>query len=60
MAALYSVLLDLLARQHCHVVLSCITLPNGASVGLHESFGFKKVAHFPEVGRKFGRWLDVG
>jgi phosphinothricin acetyltransferase len=29
-------------------------------VGLHEHFGFEKVAHFEEVGRKFDRWLDVG
>jgi len=27
---------------------------------LHEKFGMKKVAHFSEVGHKFGQWLDVG
>jgi L-amino acid N-acyltransferase YncA len=29
-------------------------------VALHEKMGFTKVAHFKEVGYKFGRWLDVG
>ena len=27
---------------------------------LYEKFGFRKVAHFTEVGNKFGKWLDVG
>jgi phosphinothricin acetyltransferase len=30
-----------------------------ASIALLEALDFKRVAHFPEVGRKFGRWLDV-
>ena len=37
-----------------------IALPNEASVALHEKFGMRKVAHFIEVGFKFGRWVDVG
>jgi len=43
-----------------HTVMGVITLPNPASVKLHENFGLKKVAHFSEVGRKFDRWIDVG
>ena len=39
---------------------SGIALPNEASVALHEKFGMRKVAHFAEVGFKFGRWIDVG
>jgi len=58
--ALYSTLLETLNKLNCHVVLGCIALPNEASVGLHEYFGFKKVAHFSEVGRKFNQWIDVG
>jgi L-amino acid N-acyltransferase YncA len=27
---------------------------------MHERLGFKKVAHYEEVGRKFGQWIDVG
>jgi tryptophan synthase beta subunit len=26
---------------------------------LHRSFGFKEVAHFKQVGYKFGHWLDL-
>jgi len=58
--ALYSALIESLKTNGCHVVLGGIALPNDASVGLHESFGFKKVAHFEEVGFKIGRWVDVG
>jgi phosphinothricin acetyltransferase len=57
---LYQALIDQLKKMDIHVVLGGITLPNPVSVGLHEKLGFKKVAHFPEVGYKFGRWLDVG
>lgn len=42
-----------------HTILSGITAGNEASIKLHERFGFKKVAHFKEVGYKFGQWLDV-
>ena len=37
-----------------------LTLPNEASVNLHEKFSFKQVAHFKQVGYKFNKWLDVG
>lgn len=42
------------------IVIAGISLPNPGSVRLHESFGMKQVALFPEVGRKFDRWVDVG
>jgi len=57
---LYGALLDRLRERGLHVVIGGIALPNDASAGLHEALGFRKVAHFSEVGRKFGRWLDVG
>jgi L-amino acid N-acyltransferase YncA len=34
-------------------------LPNAASVALHESLGFERVATFRQVGFKLGRWVDV-
>jgi L-amino acid N-acyltransferase YncA len=37
-----------------------ITLPNDASVGLHEAVGFRRVGVFPAAGFKFGAWHDVG
>lgn len=42
-----------------HTVIGGVALPNDASVALHEKFGFTKCAHFSEVGKKFGRWIDV-
>ena len=57
---LYTELLKQLKEQNYHAVIGGLTLPNEASVKLHEKFGFKQVAHFKEVGLKFGKWLDVG
>jgi len=57
---LYKALFEQLRQTSVHVVIGGVTLPNAASVGLHEKFGMKKVAHFSEVGYKFGQWLDVG
>ena len=57
---LYSALLDEIRRLPIHVVVGGIALPNDASVALHEKLGFKKVAHYAEVGRKLNRWIDVG
>jgi len=42
-----------------HVVIAGIDADNIASLRLHERLGFEKVAHFREVGWKFGRWLDL-
>ena len=57
---LYTALFDRLRGGGCHVAIGVIALPNDASVALHEKFGLRKVAHFAEVGCKFGRWIDVG
>jgi L-amino acid N-acyltransferase YncA len=57
---LYGALLDDLRAHGFHVALGCIALPNAASVALHERLGFAKVAEFPAVGWKLGRWVDVG
>lgn len=57
---LYSALFDRLQQQGVHAVIGGITLPNPASVALHEKMGMRKVAVFPEVGFKQGQWLDVG
>ena len=58
-AALYRALFDALEGEDLHRALAGIALPNGASVALHERFGFHRVAHFSEQGRKFGRFWDV-
>lgn len=57
---LYQRLLPALRERGVHAAMGGIALPNAASIGLHEKFGFKKVAHFEEAGFKFNRWIDVG
>jgi phosphinothricin acetyltransferase len=58
--SLYAALLPLLVRQGYYVACAGITLPNEASVALHESFGFELVGSYERVGFKFGRWWAVG
>ena len=57
--ALYGALLPLLAEQGLHVALAGITLPNPASVALHEACGFLPVGIYRDVGWKAGAWRDV-
>jgi L-amino acid N-acyltransferase YncA len=57
---LYEALFSALKERGVHAVIGGIALPNDASIALHEKFGMKKVAHFEQVGFKFGKWLDVG
>ena len=58
--ALYDELFSILRRQHFRMVYAGITLPNAASQGLHEAFGFQQIASFPNAGYKNGNWHDVG
>jgi phosphinothricin acetyltransferase len=57
---LYDELFPVIFAGDFHAVIAGVSLPNDASVKLHEGFGFEKVAHFREVGFKLGRWIDVG
>lgn len=57
---LYRELFDRLRELSIHAVIAGIALPNPESIALHEKFGFRQVAHFREVGRKFDRWIDLG
>jgi phosphinothricin acetyltransferase len=45
--------------EGAHVMMASIEATNGASVTLHERLGFEVVGTAREVGRKFGRWLDL-
>ncbi len=56
---LYRALFDSLAGADLNRLVAGITLPNDASVALHQRFGFKAVGIFSENGRKFGRYWDV-
>ncbi len=58
--ALYRELFARLKKKHFVNACAGITLPNKASVGLHESLGFRKVGVYRRIGFKLGRWRDVG
>lgn len=58
--ALYTTLIEALRETDIHILLAGITLPNEASIALHEKLGFKKVGEFEEVGKKFDNYLNVG
>ena len=58
--ALYARLMDWLGGHGFRAAVAALTLPNEASVRLHEGARFEKVGHFRDVGRKFDRWHDVG
>lgn len=58
--ALYEALFQRLRTRGLHTVIGGVALPNPASERLHGKFGMTKVAHFREVGHKFGKWIDVG
>lgn len=57
---LYEALMTLLRRQGFVSVLGVITLPNVASVALHERLGFRPLTVLPQAGFKLGAWHDVG
>jgi len=59
-ALLYRQLIGQLRAGGIRTVIAGIAQPNARSVGLHERLGFRKVAHFSDVGYKFGGWVDVG
>lgn len=42
-----------------HVMVAAIESGNAASIRLHERLGFIISGQMPQVGRKFGRWLDL-
>ena len=58
--ALYTSLLALLRLQGFFNAYAGITLPNPASVGLHEAAGFRLLGIYRDVGYKLGAWHDVG
>ncbi|MEO8695831.1 MAG: N-acetyltransferase family protein [Acidimicrobiales bacterium] len=57
---LYLALFQAIETEDIHSLLAAITLPNDASVSLHERFGFTLSGVTRAVGRKFDRYWDVG
>jgi phosphinothricin acetyltransferase len=57
---LYTSLFEVLRAQRFFNAYAGVTLPNAASVGLHEAVDFRRLGVFERVGYKLGRWHDVG
>ncbi len=58
-AQLYRALFDALASEDVHRAYAGVTLPNAASLALHQRFGFELVGTFQQVGHKHDRYWDV-
>ncbi|MBC7772191.1 MAG: N-acetyltransferase [Pyrinomonadaceae bacterium] len=56
---LYQRLFDIMREQGFHSAIGGITLPNDASIRLHENMGFKSVGTVRQAGWKLGAWHDV-
>lgn len=42
-----------------HVMMAGVSAENAAGIAFHAAIGYREVGRLPEVGRKFGRWLDL-
>lgn len=58
-ATVMRALIDAARHHDVHVMIGAIDATNAASVALHERLGFKHAGTLPQVGFKFGRWLDL-
>jgi L-amino acid N-acyltransferase YncA len=58
--SLYEELFERLRRQRFRIACAGITLPNEASVALHQGLGFVPVGVYRRIGWKQGAWHDVG
>jgi phosphinothricin acetyltransferase len=57
--ALLTDLIDRARTLGYHSLVGGSSADQTASIALQQSLGFTRVAHFKEVGYKFGQWLDV-
>jgi phosphinothricin acetyltransferase len=57
---LYTTLLETLEAQGFTQAIGAITIPNDASIRLHEALGFRRAGTYENVGYKLGEWRSVG
>jgi len=57
--ALYEALFERIAARGYRMAVAGMTLPNEASVGLHQAMGFQPVGVYRRIGWKLGAWHDV-
>lgn len=58
-AMLLKRLMEVADAKGIHVLVGVIDGENSASIALHEKYGFELTGRMPEIGVKFGRWLDL-
>jgi L-amino acid N-acyltransferase YncA len=56
---LIEALCDAATADGKHVIVAAVDGENHASIRFHEKLGFVEVARMPEIGTRFGRWLDL-
>lgn len=56
---LMQALIEHARAANLHVMVAAIESENIASIRLHQRLGFVTTGQMPQVGRKFGRWLDL-
>jgi phosphinothricin acetyltransferase len=52
-------LIEAAKARDVHAMIGGIDASNAGSIALHERLGFRHVGTLPQVGFKFGRWLDL-
>ncbi|PKQ11155.1 MAG: GNAT family N-acetyltransferase [Alphaproteobacteria bacterium HGW-Alphaproteobacteria-1] len=52
-------LAEVARTQGIHVLIGAVSGTNGSAIAFHEAIGFDRVGLLPQVGRKFGNWLDL-
>jgi phosphinothricin acetyltransferase len=57
--ALMARLEEVARAQGIHVMIGGVSGENPGAIAFHEAIGFDRVGQLPQVGRKFGQWLDL-
>ena len=57
--AILATLVDRAAEHGFHTIIARIGSESEGSIALHRKAGFEEIGREREIGRKFGRWLDV-
>ena len=50
---------DVARQQNVHSLFAGVSGENPDGIAFHAAIGYREIARLPEVGRKFGRWMDL-